>query len=260
MSEEQRRSWIVAVDGPCAVGKSSVSREVARRLGFHHLDSGGLYRAVTWYALRQGVDLDDPDALTESARAAKLAIRHEGDQMRVFAGGEDVSDRIRTPDISSAIGSIADVRAIREIINDVQRQFAAGRCVIADGRDIATVVFPHADVRIYLHASASARGLRRFTQYHGKPGHEGETLDSVVSAIEERDARDMAREFGALRRHEAATEIITTDLSYDETVHQLMRAIEERIAEAGYTVATIPCRRVYDEIASERPLSEWIRP
>lgn len=258
MAGASPRSWIVAVDGPCAVGKSSVAHEVARRLGFHHLDSGAIYRAATWYCLRRGVDLGNPSALTMCVRDADLAIRHEGAQMRVFVGGEDVSDRIRTPDISEAIGAIADIRPIRETINDVQRAFADNRCLIADGRDIATVVFPDAQVKVYLDASATSRGLRRFRQYMGKAGHEGETLDSVVAAIIERDRRDAARAFGALRQHEAAVILNTTDMDFDDTVHGLMRIIEDALHAQGYTLADAPCRRVFDEIAPERSIADWM--
>jgi cytidylate kinase len=225
---------IVAIDGPCGVGKSSLARAVARRLGFSHLDSGALYRAVALRCLEEGVSPSDADAVARVAEKARLEIVDDPHGMRVLSRGEDVTDRLRVPEVSRVTAAVADIRPVRELLNLTQRRFARGRRVVADGRDIATVVFPDAEVKIYLDASLEERARRRFDQHAGDPKHANESLDDVARDIAERDHRDKSRSFGALRQHPEADLLDSTGLPYEETLERLtalVRHAEAKLAE-----------------------------
>ncbi|MGC8741597.1 MAG: (d)CMP kinase [Candidatus Sumerlaeaceae bacterium] len=209
---------IVAIDGPVASGKSSLAKKVAKRLGFSHIDTGAMYRCVTYEAMRRGVLLDDADALT--ALAHSLDIRYEerpGEQPnRVLLNGEDVTEAIRAPEVSRNTSPVADIPGVRTELVRLQRQLALrGRCVL-DGRDIGTVVIPEARWKFYVVASLDERVRRRILQ-HQQEGHPID-VQQLRRDIIERDRRDRTRTHGALRLAPNATIIDTTDIPLDEAV------------------------------------------
>lgn len=215
---------IVTIDGPAGAGKSSVARALARRLGFRFLDTGAMYRAVTWAALGREVDLASTDALAEFAR--RLDVRLDAD--RVLVDGRDVTDEIRATTITKLIFHAAGNAGVRERLVDLQRQFAAGQDVVTEGRDQGTVAFPHAECKVFLTASAEERARRRQLDL-AKRG-ETTTWEAVLADQNERDRRDEAREVGPLRRAVDAIEVRTDGLDQDEVVERLVTLVQSRSA------------------------------
>ena len=213
-------SQIVAIDGPAGAGKSSVSREVAKRLGMAFLDSGAMYRAATWWAMHQGVDMDDPEALAHSTEALPLEMITEGPTLRVLVDGNDVSEEIRTPEVSLNIRHLAGVQSVRTPLVKLQQAFAARRPTVAEGRDMGTVVFPNARCKIYLDASIDERTRRRAEQQdeQGIPYD----LEALRAEIQDRDHVDMNRELDPLREAEDAIRLDTSSLSLDQVVEKIV--------------------------------------
>jgi cytidylate kinase len=208
---------VIAIDGPAGAGKSTVARALAERLGFTYLDSGALYRCVALAALRTGADLDDGPAL--GALAAGLEIDLERD--RVTVDREDVSDAIRQPEVSDAASRVSIHPQVREAMVQRQRELIAAGSYVAEGRDIGTVVSPEAALKVFLTADDDERARRRAAE-------SGEALDDVLAAQAERDARDSAREHGAMRPAADAIELDTTGLEVDAVVDRVAALARER--------------------------------
>jgi CMP/dCMP kinase len=208
---------VIAIDGPAGAGKSTVARALAERLGFTYLDSGALYRCVALAALRTGADLDDGASL--GSLAAGLRIELAGN--RVTVGGEDVSEAIRRPEVSEAASRVSVHPQVREAMVARQRELIAAGSYVAEGRDIGTVVSPEAVLKVFLTATDNERARRRAAET-------GEALDEVLVAQAERDARDSAREHGALRPAADAIELDTTGLDVDAVVERIAALARER--------------------------------
>jgi cytidylate kinase len=208
---------VIAIDGPAGAGKSSVARALAAELGFTYLDSGAMYRCVALAALRAGAGLDDPEAM--AATAGDLEIGFTGE--RVELGGEDVSAAIREPSVTEASSRVSVHPGVREALVARQRQLIAAGRYVAEGRDIGTVVSPDSPLKVFLTASAEERARRRATQT-------GESIDVVLAAQRERDARDEGREHSALRPAVDSVELDTTDLGQDEVVAQIATLARSR--------------------------------
>jgi CMP/dCMP kinase len=208
---------VIAIDGPAGAGKSTVARALAERLGFTYLDSGALYRCVALAALRTGADLDDGASL--GSLAAGLQIELAGN--RVTVGGEDVSEAIRRPEVSEAASRVSVHPQVREAMVARQRELIAAGSYVAEGRDIGTVVSPEAVLKVFLTATDDERARRRAAET-------GEALDEVLVAQAERDARDSAREHGALRPAADAIELDTTGLDVDAVVELIAALARER--------------------------------
>lgn len=206
---------IVAIDGPAGAGKSSAARALAQRLGFRFLDTGAMYRAVALAALRRKVDFDDAESLPRLAR--QISISLEGD--RVLLDGDDVTHEIRTLAVTSVTQYPANNARVREHLVELQRQFAAGHDVVTEGRDQGTVVFPHAQCKIFLTASPLERARRRHLDLQGH----GETItvEEVLADQNERDRRDASRDVGPLKPAADAIEFNTDGLSPAEVVDRL---------------------------------------
>lgn len=219
---------IVAIDGPAGAGKSTAARAVARTLGIAYLDTGAMYRAATWFALDNAVDLDNPNAVTASTNAMKYEVREEQDGFqRIFVNGEDVTDLIRTPDVTRNIYKLDQNPRVRERLVELQRRVGAGRTTVAEGRDIGTVVFPKAKCKIYLDASLEERARRRAAELEarGLPVD----LDVLRREIDERDTRDRNRAVSPLRRAGDATVLDTTDKDLDQVVQCIVALARERL-------------------------------
>ena len=212
-----RRSFgmIITIDGPAGAGKSTVARALARRLGFRFLDTGAMYRAVALAALRRGLDWDAPDDLARLAR--KLDIRTVGE--RILLDGEDVTEAVRTSEVTAVTRYAADNAQVREFLVELQRKLAGNDDVVTEGRDQGTVAFPRAECKIFLTASPAERARRRLLdlQSQGEPV----TLEQVLAAQERRDREDATRAVGPLAPAADAVMVCTDGMTLEEVVERL---------------------------------------
>ncbi len=218
---------VVTIDGPVGSGKGTISARLAERLGFHLLDSGALYRLVALTALNSGIDLDDPEALAAAARTLDTRFVFEGTGTRIFLGGEDVTEAIRREAVSQAASRVAAVPAVRGALATRQKAFRRPPGLVADGRDMGTVIFPDAPVKLFLTASTRARAERRYKQLKEKG--ESVTLPRLLQDLEARDARDSNREVAPLVPAPGATIIDSTDMDIDEVVEEAYKIVKEKL-------------------------------
>jgi cytidylate kinase len=202
---------IVAVDGPSGAGKGTVARATARALDYTHVDTGAMYRAVAWRALALGIAVDQAERVAALAAAARLAL----DGGRTVIDGHDVTDAIRTPAIDMAAAAVARNPGVRAVLVERQRAMGQAGGVVMEGRDIGTVVFPDAALKLYVTASPRIRAQRRVAELGGD-------VDDIAVSIAERDRRDMERADGPLRTAEGATVVDTSELTVDEVVDQIV--------------------------------------
>ena len=215
----------IAMDGPVGAGKSSVARAVAHELGILHLDTGAMYRAVGLAALRNGVSLQDEQAVTELCGTLRIqAALGEGGQ-RTLLDGEDVSGLIRTEEVGMAASAVSSYAGVRKAMVSLQRQLAESTDLLADGRDIGTNVLPNAPLKIYLTASAEERANRRFLELQQKGAPD--TYEQVLADLKQRDEQDMNRAVNPLRPAEDAVIVDTTHMSFDEVVAEIVRLAKE---------------------------------
>lgn len=220
-----RRQLIIAIDGPAGSGKSTTARIVAERLGLLHIDTGAMYRAVTLKVLEAGLKLDDQDAIARLLKSTEVELRQVGTVRRVILDGRDVTDRIRDPDVTRAVSAVSRVRKVREAMVRQQRALGAVSGVVLDGRDIGTVVFPDADLKIFLVASLDKRAERRRTELL-ESGMDA-PLGTLKQEIERRDDLDSSREESPLRRAPDAMELDTSNLTIDEQVELVVNKAKE---------------------------------
>jgi len=220
-----RKRLIIAIDGPSGAGKGTIARAVAARLSYHHIDTGAMYRAVAWKALHDGLDLENEARVAELAQRAEIEV---GDG-RVQIDGHDVASAIRTPQIDRGAAIVARQPRVRETLIARQRASGAGGGVVMEGRDIGTVVFPRADVKIYLDASPEERARRRATDPAHASGKGAAVIPEVATALAERDRIDTTRAMSPLKIAEDAVRIDTTAMSIDEAVGQVMDLVREKV-------------------------------
>ena len=218
---------ILAIDGPAGAGKSSTAKEAARRLGFAFLDTGAMYRAATWNALKHGLDLDDPAAMATSTQGMNLDIVEGADGQKVSVNGEDVTRAIRTPEVTRLIYKLDQNPEVRRHLVALQQRFGERQPTVAEGRDIGTVVFPKAKCKIYMDAAIEERARRRAREMEqkGMPVD----LDQLCADIAERDRQSMERKDSPLRRADDAILLDTTRLSFDESIAEVLRIAQERL-------------------------------
>ena len=216
----------VALDGPSGAGKSTIAQEAARQLGFLHVDTGALYRAIGLLALRKGADVTDPAQVLPLLPEAEISLRFTPEGQRILLQGEDVSEEVRTPRASMAASSVSAMPEVRRFLLDLQRDLARKNNVIMDGRDIGTVVLPDAAVKIFLTADPKTRATRRYKELIQK-GIDADP-DTVLREVEERDYNDSHRAAAPLRQAEDAWLCDTTDLTLAGTVAAVVGHIRER--------------------------------
>jgi cytidylate kinase len=221
---------IIAIDGPVGSGKSTVARRVAEMMGYTHLDSGAMYRAVGLKALREGVPLDSPERLAALAGAARIDLVPRDGKLRVLLDGEDVTDAIRSPEVSHAASVVAVVPGVRHPMVAEQRRAGERGGVVMEGRDIGSVVFPHADLKIFLDASAEVRASRRQRELE----EQGEPLEfeKVLAEVHQRDRRDREREMSPLVRAADAVILDNTAMDAEETARVIVLFAKEQAGAA----------------------------
>jgi cytidylate kinase len=219
----------IAIDGPAASGKSTTAQRVAKELGYTYIDSGAMYRAVTLAALENGIPVTDTQKVGQLAANLQIEFVPNGEKPRIFLNGKDVSDTIRQPVVTQHINPVAANPIVREILVARQREMGQQGGVVMDGRDIGTVVFPDAELKIFMSASAEERARRRVKEF----GERGEQIDfdAVLREIRQRDAADENRNVGPLRKADDAIEIDTTNLSIDEQVKKIVRLAREKLTQ-----------------------------
>ena len=217
---------VIAIDGPSGAGKGSVSRAIARALGCRYVDTGAMYRAVTWLAIQEGLSLDDEAALSALAGRAQLTL----EETTVTVEGHDVTSAIRTREIDAAAARVARMPAVRAVLVARQRAYAADGRIVMEGRDIGTTVFPEADVKLYLDASPGERAARRASDQARESGISDVSLSDVASALEARDRSDRTRQISPLAMADDAVLVDTTGVPLEGVVERVLAIVRERLA------------------------------
>jgi len=217
--DPERITEVMAIDGPAGAGKSTAARRLAKLLGFAFLDTGAMYRAATWRALDRGVDLDDHAALARSTQQMDLRIDESDGAQTVLVDGRDVTEAIRSPEVTREIYRLDAIPEVRAHLVELQRHVASLRPTVAEGRDMGTVVFPRAKCKFYLEASLDERARRRFEELRSK-GIEVD-FQALRDEIESRDLKTMTRAISPLRPADDAVRIDTTHLTLDQVVDQM---------------------------------------
>ncbi len=216
----------IAIDGPAGSGKSTIAKMVAERLDFTYLDTGAMYRAITYLALQKGI-VDDENAVNELVDGLEVTLNFEDGLTHVFVDGDEVTEHIRTPEVNSKVSEIAAMPFVRKELVRMQQAMGKVGNVVAEGRDITTVVFPDADLKIYLDATVDVRAERRYKEYLEKGV--AITLDEVKENIRKRDRIDSGREASPLRVAENAIRVDTSNLTVDEEFEILIENIKKKI-------------------------------
>ena len=215
---------VIAVDGPSGAGKSSVSRIVGERLGFLHVDSGALYRIMTWQCLEAKVDTTDPVAIAAFAQQVEIECRPEAGRIAYYVKGEEPGNRIRTPEINAHASQVATVKEVRDRVTAILRGMTQYGDLVIEGRDITTAVFPDTPARFYLTASAEARARRRQKEEVEK-GIANQSAEEVKKSLLARDAIDSTRQYAPLKKADGAIEIDSSDLTLEQVVETVMNAL-----------------------------------
>ena len=230
-AETRAGGLVIAIDGPSGAGKSTVAHELAERLGYLQIDTGAMYRAVAFLMHQASIDAEDREAVDLFCRDVDIRLdRSEGFQ-RVYANGQEVTGQIRTPEMSLLTSKISALRPVRDAMMVAQRRMGATGGVVLEGRDIGTVVFPDADVKFFLSASAEERGRRRFRELAAKG--EQVTLESTIQAVVQRDLQDSQRDIAPLRMADDAIAIDSSGRSIEEVLDLMVTACRNTISGTG---------------------------
>lgn len=216
----------VAIDGPAGAGKSTIAKAAAKELGFIYVDTGALYRAIAYNAVTKGV-IDDTQKIIDMLTDTNVELKYVDGVQAVYLNGDDVSAYIRTPEISMGASKVSAITQVREFLLNLQRDIAQKNNVIMDGRDIATVVLPNADVKIFLFASPECRAQRRYKELVEKG--EDVTLEDVLADVNQRDYQDSHREIAPLKPSEDSVMADTSKLTLEESIQLIIDIIKERI-------------------------------
>lgn len=217
-------SKVIAIDGPSGAGKSSVSRIVGERLGFLHVDSGALYRIITWQCVENGIDTSNPADVAGFLGHVKIECVPEGGCVRFLVHGEDPGDRIRTPAVNAHASAVATVKAVRDSVTAILRSLPSFGDLVVEGRDITTAVFPDTPARFYITASADVRASRRQKEEVEK-GIAMQTAEAVRESLLARDRIDSSRKYAPLRKADGAVEIDSSDLTLGQVVDSVIASL-----------------------------------
>lgn len=220
-------SYAIAIDGPAGAGKSTIAKFLAKDLELIYVDTGALYRAIGYYMVNNGVAIDDDAAVVAALDGVRVSLAHVDGVQRVFVNDADVSDYIRTPQISMAASRVSAIPAVRAFLLQLQRDIAASHSVIMDGRDIGTTILPNADVKIFLTASPEARAERRYKELIEKG--EDVTMEDVLADMIKRDYDDAHRAASPLRKADDAIEVDTGDLTLEQSIARMKEVVLENL-------------------------------
>ena len=222
------KQYSVALDGPSGAGKSTIAKAVAAKLGLLYVDTGAIYRSVGYAAFLRKIEPDDAENITKMLPKLRIEMKYAADGLQhMYLDGEDITTQIRLPEISMYASKVSAIPAVRAFLLEMQRKFAREQSVIMDGRDIGTVVLPHAQVKVFLTADAKERAKRRYLELEkrGTP----RPYDEVLKEVNERDYNDMHRAIAPLCQAEDAILLDTTNLDFDESVQALLTIIEKAV-------------------------------
>lgn len=220
--------YSVAIDGPSGAGKSTIARAAAKALGFIYVDTGALYRAIGYYIVKQGINTKDEQAVSQQLINIDISLKYDNKgKQQVILNNIDVSEYIRTPEISMAASNVSAIPKVREFLLDLQRNIAKNSNVIMDGRDIATVILPNADVKIFLTASAEKRAHRRYLELLEKGGNV--TEQEVLEDVKKRDYQDSHREIAPLMPSGTSIIVDTSELTLDESINTIIKIVKEHL-------------------------------
>ncbi len=215
---------IIAIDGPAASGKSSVAKQLAGKLKYLYVDTGAMYRAITFYALENDY-INDHQKLIEALEDLELELEYENGLTRVFLNGIEVTDKIRSPKVNANVSDISKIPEVRKKMVKLQQKMAQNKNIVVEGRDTTTVVFPNADLKIFLTADVKERAKRRYLEYKEKG--EDVTLEGVEAGIKRRDEIDSSRKISPLKKADDAIELDTTDLTINEEMENIVKELKE---------------------------------
>lgn len=219
----------IAIDGPAGAGKSTIAKAVSKQLGFIYVDTGALYRAVAYHMLSKGIAADDRKSVPEELEklgSGYFSLRFIDGTQHVFCGEEDVSGKIRTPEVSMGASAVSAILQVRKFLFELQRRIASENNIIMDGRDIGTVVLPNADLKIYLTASPEERAKRRFKELSEKP--DCPTYEQVLADIKQRDYNDMHRDISPLKKADDAVLADTSDVDLEGAIKMVLDLIKDK--------------------------------
>ena len=217
----------IAIDGPAGAGKSSIAKAVAKNLGFIYVDTGALYRSIALNCLKQGVAAEETEQVVALLENTTVELKFEDGTQKVILNGEDVSEAIRTPEVSANASKVSAIPEVRTFLFDLQQTMAKENNVLMDGRDIGTVVLPNADLKVFLTASPEVRAKRRYDELIAK-GQDVD-YDTILADVKERDYRDTHRDVAPLKAAEDAVIVDSSDMSFDEVAATIQKLAEERL-------------------------------
>ena len=224
-------SFIVAIDGPAGVGKGTIAKRVADDLGLITIDTRATYRSVTVAILENNIKLEELDKIVELLKNIKIELILEGKNQKVFLNGEDVTTKIREDEVNNLVSKVSSIKEVRAEMVNLQRKLAEGKNVIMEGRDIGTVVFPKANIKIFLDASLEERAMRRYKQNQETGIDKELSYDEVYESIKNRDYNDRNKPIGALKQAEDAILVDTTGMSLEDNIRRVEKLVKERMLE-----------------------------
>lgn len=212
---------IVAIDGPSGSGKGTIAKEIAKRLNYTYIDTGAMYRCVALKSIRDNIDIKDEENLVKILKNIDIKLTNEG---KCYLDGEDVSEKIRTLEVTKRVSKISLIVSLREVMKEKQREYAKKDNIVMEGRDITTVIFPNADYKFYLDASVEERANRRYKQ--NKEKGINSSYEEIIESIIERDNDDITRKVGALKRTDEQIYIDSSNMTIDEVINTMMEMIK----------------------------------
>lgn len=224
---------IIAIDGPAGSGKSTAAKNLAKKLGFIYLDTGAMYRAITFMAIKKGI-VDDTPAVIDMAKKLNLNLKFENGLTKVFVDGQEVTDEIRSAEVNSKVSEISAIPEVREQMVKIQREIGKQGNIVAEGRDVTTVVFPDADVKIFLTASLDVRAKRRLKEFQQK--NIPITFEEVKANLEKRDKIDSGRKVSPLKKADDAIEFDNTGFTPEEDLEFLLKKVDETLRSKGIEI------------------------
>jgi len=224
-----KNHYNIAIDGPAGAGKSTIAKKIAEKLSFIYMDTGAMYRAMAYYMLLENIDLEDKETIGKKCEDVTITIEYLDGEQQIFLNGENITKNLRAEEVGTGASKVAKHDVVRKKMVDIQRSLAASVNVIMDGRDIGTVVLPHADLKIYLTAGTLVRAERRYKELTLK--NISCDIHEIEKDIKERDYQDMNREVSPLRQAEDAVLLDTSDLTIDEVVEKIIHLFKEKTSK-----------------------------